>query len=232
MHLQSSHPKIEGDYRVSKWMNFQLLLNESELLELFKEIEVQHLLCLSHVGIYEDLYLSKQNYLNLYAKYLELLQKDTILESREIIKKLNVAIAYDFQDFYKIPLPDDKILIKMKSPSIQIKPFHFVYNHELEKFLPNVCSSSTIYFGLEISFPQIFQDPKTFVIKHIFKDQKLKSAQQFKKIRSFVRDHTQPARFQIKDNVKVATFRIGKKCINFAKSCPALKKEGLLIAGE
>lgn len=231
MDLVVSTPKEQGHYLVSKWLRFQLLLTVETFKELLDFLSVEVLFGVAGPDVKEELVYSKETYLAVYKAYLEALQRRDEKLIKELMKKLCVAIAYEKQAFYQIELADNRCLIKIKEPSIQFRPFNFIYHKELQQFLMQVKSKEAINFGLEISFPQIFQDPKTAQILHVFKDQKLVSARGFKKVQSFVKSKTKPAKFLIEDQIKTATFRIEKMQCSFAQKL--LKdKELKLFEGE
>lgn len=232
MQFEVSLPQAQNRYRASKWIAFQMLLTRNELEDLFNEISAQVFCCIAKVDEEKNLLYHKESYLSLYTSYLEALKSQNKFLIKQLLISLNVALAYDESSLYKVLAPNNKCLIKIKKPCIQVKPFNFVYHFGLEKFLTNIKSEEAIYFGLEFSFPQIFQDPQSQEIQSLFKNNLSLSETYFNKIRLFVREKTKPAKFLISDKRKVATFRIGKTCAGFVEELSFLKEKQLVFIGK
>lgn len=170
----------------SKWQRLQVLLDPRELEKLIEYLSPLLILNTSEVIPQEKISLPVEELVRLYEKYIAMLQGKS---PRERIS-LSYALSTRIENFCAIKLSSNKYICRLVQPDVQLQVYSFLLN-DSGKPLSQVFSSETVSFGLQFSYPAIFQDGLTSQVfsttKNTFSGWKLWSS-----IRSWIRNHTFP----------------------------------------
>jgi hypothetical protein len=93
-----------------------------------------------------------------------------------------------------------------------------------------VLSPESISWGLQISYPQLYQDPKTRQIAKVTSVLEFSNTALFAKLLKWIRSATLPTPFEVKGVRINSSIRVGKKSLVWIKSHPQLKQRGIQIA--
>jgi hypothetical protein len=221
--------KNERSVQASKWMHIRVLLDVSELQELLTHSAPCFLVNIASVCGKDQMLTTPEQLIKIYADYIVALQQGGRQHIQSYKKQLCCALSRTLDPFYLIQLQVEKFLVKLKTPAIRMQQFHFHYIADQDDFLTTYNLDHSISWGLELSFPQFYQDPETCLPVEIFKDVIHPNTQLFKAMQKWMRDHTLPVPFLIEGQKKVAPFRIGKKCFEWINLYPSLSNKGLKI---
>ena len=93
-----------------------------------------------------------------------------------------------------------------------------------------VFGKGTISWGLQVSYPQLFEDPVTRQVMNALDEEHFINARLFRVIRQWVRQYTRPTPLLI-EGVKVnVSLRMGHSCLSWIQHHPDLQARGITIA--
>jgi len=78
----------------------------------------------------------------------------------------------------------------------------------------------SVFWGIQMSYPQIYQDPKTMELMEI---EESPNMELFQKIRGWVRDATRATPFIVEGKRVNSPIRIGKNCLSWIGRHPQLR---------
>ncbi len=209
--LRISNPSVEGTLCVSKWIKIQVLLDLSEMEELIRHL--QPFYCLDTSRVVSSF---EHDFLEDYKLYL----KDLKTPVRSCIWTTSL------DPLYAMKVGEDKYLIKSLLPTIQIQAHQFFYSDLDKKFHPMVLSKESISWGIQFSYPQLYQDPKT---QAFHKCSDLPNTQLFLKLTKWLREYSCPTPFMAEGKKVHVPIRIGLKVFSWIKDHPQLKARGLEV---
>lgn len=227
--IRVSSPKAEGVLQVSKWLKIQVLLDEHEMQDLLRFLEEVHFVCVSEPISSEEAVVSSAAFLEKYREYVHFLKQSQVPLPREFRRYFSSAMAVNLDPFYAIAVGIGKYLIKPIEPVIQLQAHSFFYSRQDGKFHPMVLSEDSISWGLQFSYPQVFQDLKTREVGRVSSNSKFSNNALFAKLSKWIRSHTLPTPFEVGGVKTNSPIRIGKKSLSWIKNHPQLKEKGITI---
>ncbi|MES2121709.1 MAG: hypothetical protein V4492_02895 [Chlamydiota bacterium] len=225
--IRISLPKQEGLLQVSKWLKFQVLLDPEEMRELLEGD--LYLANASEIVSSSGALVAKEHFFEGYAKYASTLAQGKVPDEAEFRSLFSSTITADLDALYAIEVKHDKYLLKPIQPVIQMQAHSFFYSHVDGKFHPLVLSAESVTWGIQLAYPQLYQDPKTQKIVKVFEGDAFANTQLFQTMQRWMRDATLPTPFEV-DGVRTnSTIRIGKKALKWIENHPQLKEKGIKI---
>jgi hypothetical protein len=227
--IRISSLKTESILQVSKWFKVQLLLDIDEMQQLMQMLETVFFVVVSELAKADKAVILPPVFLEKYAHYIHLLKQGQIPNPDEFRYFFSCALSSTLDAFYAIALGDEKFLIKPKKPVLQLQAHRFFYSDLDGKFHPMVLSADSVSWGLQISYPQLFQDPTTRQIGKIIDSSDFPNSALFTKLLRWIRNFTLPTPFEVKGIRVNSPIRIGKKSLSWIKNHPQLKQKGIQI---
>jgi hypothetical protein len=228
--IRISSPKTEGILQVSKWLKVQVLLDENEMQQLIQILGPVFFVVVSEPIKADEAVILSSVFLEKYADYIHLLRKGEVPSEGEFRRFFSCAISATLETFYAIAVGDDKFLIKPKKPVLQLQMHHFFYSDLDGKFHPMVLSPESISWGLQISYPQLFQDPVTRGVVKVIDSLDFPNTAIFTHLLKWMRNFTLPTPFEVKGMRVNSPIRIGKQSLTWIKNHPQLYQRGIQIA--
>jgi hypothetical protein len=225
--IRISSLKTEGILQVSKWLKVQILLDTDEMEALLKILEPVFFVVVSEPVKADETVITPGTFLSKYADYIDLLKQGQVPPAGEFRRFFSSAISSSLETFYAIPVSNDKFLIKPSKPVLQLQAHHFFYSDLDGKFHPMVLSADSISWGLQISYPQLYQDPITRQVSKVIDSPIFPNTAVFTKLLKWMRSHTLPTPFQVKGARINSPIRVGKKSLAWLKNHPQLKQKGI-----
>lgn len=187
----------------SKWQKIQVLLDPVELKALLQYLSPIFILNTSGVIPREKISIQVDEFVRIYEQYIAILQGKI---SREKIS-LSYALSQRLENFCMVQPSSNKYICRMIQPDVQIQTYSLLLD-EFGKPLSQVFSTDATSFGLQLSYPAIFQDALTGQVfsttKNTFAGWKLFSA-----IRNWIRSHTFPLPLHFKEKNSRLPIRLG-----------------------
>ena len=117
-------------------------------------------------------------------------------------------------------------MVKVCEPIVQIQVHQMSYSPVDGEFRPMVMSRESIFWGLQFSFPQIYQDPKSLELLEVEEGINLEL---FQSVRRWIRDNTAPTPMVVGGGRVNLPIRLGKKCFSWINNHPQLKAKQLSV---
>ena len=227
MHLQVSSLEQEGEIQVSKSLKHPLLIDSSEMEALFEALGSFHIFRVSGVLSLDKAEVSKMRFLETYRVYIEGLKKGKLVDEKSLRAIFSSVFTVDPEHLFALPVKEDRYLIKVKRPVIQLKLHHFVHSEMDGRFHLGVMAKDSISWGIVFSYPQLFQDPKT---KEIIKVRNgFPNTALFQRLTKWTRTHTLATPMLDGKNRVNVPMRLGKKCFSWINNHPSLKQKNLEV---
>lgn len=221
--LRISHPEKEGVYQGSKWLKFQVLCQRDEIERLFARLKPFFIFPLT--GIVDGNPISEENFLIEYESWIAGLKEGRVPEDRALKKILAAAFTQDLEALWLQKVPGTGYLVKMAQPTLLVQAHSFSYSEIDGVFRPMSMGLQSIFWGLQFSFPTIYQDAKTMELKEV---ERIKL---FEEVRLWVREETRATPFMVGEKRINSSIRLGKGCFSWIGKHPQLGKQGISIYG-
>lgn len=217
----------EGLMQVAKWNKFPVLLDSVEMQELFTYLSPFHLVNVSSpvkIGMEE---ISSQEFLQGYGEYVGSLKQGEIPLLETYRSLLSCALSRTFDPFYAIKVGADRLLVKPRMPVIQLQAHSFFYSEVDKQFHSMVQGKQSVLWGVQFSYPQLFQDPKAKTIVKVREE--FENTSLFSSLSQWIRSNTLATPFVVEGVRTNSPMRIGKKGIEWVNNHPQLKAKSITV---
>ncbi len=206
-----SSVESEGLMNCSKWLRHAVLLELSEIKDLLDSLGECFILPGTGLVAEDNWRIDKEELLSKYAEYLECIKSSAEAPPSLLKRFFTMMISPEDRDFYAVKAGESKYLIKACFPVIQVQLYHCFISRFDKKIHPMALSKDSFFFGLQFSYPQIYEDPKTHLFSKVLLEKKFSSSLVFKKLAQWLRQNTRPVPLMIQESRVPAPFRMGKK---------------------
>ncbi len=227
--IRISSPIQEGTLQVSKWLDCQLLLEPEEMQALIEELGNFFICNTAGVSRCGEELISKSRFLSEYQNYIDCLKSGKLPNEKELRNCFSSIFTVDLDTLYLVQLNNNRQLIRPCKPVIQLQHHKIGFSTDDYRFRPMVMGSKSIFWGIQISYPQIFQDPKTKTISKVADDTTLLNTPFFKKLQRWVRHNSRATPFIVNGNKSSVPMRLGKKCFSWINSHPQLIEKNIQV---
>lgn len=207
--LRTSTVEIEGEYKCAKWLHHAVLFSESELEDFLSCLGPCFFLPLAEPVSQGSWCVRKEVVIDRYREYLEMVRNQSDLPSSTVRRFFSLGLTSSLEDVYALPLSGDRIFIKPCRPIVQVQLYRCYFSAE-KKFHPMILHPNSFSFGLQFSYPQIYEDPHTHQFSKVLQDVTFSNTKVYKNIVSWIRSHTKPFTVVADGIVIPAPFRVGK----------------------
>jgi hypothetical protein len=221
--IRISTPEKEGVYQGSKWLKFQVLCERKELEKLFELLRPFFIFPLT--GIVDGHPLSEERFLSEIDSWIVNLREGRVPEDAGLKKILAAAFTDDLDSLWLQEVPGKGYLMKMSKPVLLAQAHSFSYSEIDGVFRPMSMGPQSIFWGIQFSFPSIYQDAKTMELREV------ERGKLFDAVRLWVREETRATPFIVKEKRINSPIRLGKGCFSWIGSHPQLGKQGISIHG-
>lgn len=221
--LRISTLENEGVYQGSKWLKFQVLCQREELENLFERLRPFFIFPLT--GIVDGNPISEEVFLTEYESWISGLKIGRIPENLALKKILAAAFTDDLEALWLQEVPGKGYLMKMAKPTLLVQAHWFSYSEIDGVFRPMSMGLESVFWGLQFSFPGVYQDAKTMELREV------ERGKLFETVRLWVRDATRATPFVVGGNRINSPIRLGKLCFPWIGQHPQLQAQGISIHG-
>ncbi len=227
--MQRVTPKNAPQFFASKWLHIQFLIDPEEMQDLFQ--------ALGEVFIFSTMGIKPQGenliptalFLEQYRRYTDLLKAQESIDDDLFRFYFSAVITREQDALLAIDVGNNREIIRPLKPILQVKLHRFDYSYLDGKIRPSVFGKDTIAWGIEISYPQLYQDPLTRICVKATDPALFPNAELFKQVQHWIRANTVPTPF-LAQNVRIrCPIRIGKKCFEWIDSHKELKARKLAV---
>lgn len=221
--LRISTPESEGVYQGSKWLKFQVLCEREELEQLFQRLRPFFIFPLT--GVVDGKPIPESAFLSEYESWISELKSGRIPEDRALKKILAAAFTDDLEALWLQEVPNKGYLVKVSQPTLLVQAHWFSYSEIDGVFRPMSMGVESIFWGLQFSFPGVYQDAKTMELKVV------ERGKLFEEVRHWVRDATRATPFIVCGNRINSPIRLGKQCFSWIGQHSQLQAQGISVHG-
>ncbi|QZA59251.1 hypothetical protein [Candidatus Rhabdochlamydia porcellionis] len=219
----------EGLLQVSKWIKVQVLLDQEEIVDLFKKLDPFYLIAVSKPVKKQNALLSQNDFLQAHLEYIQSLKKGKVAQDSCFREYFSCTMTRSKEVFYAMPVSEERFLIKPVLPVIQMQMHQFLFSSMDKIFYPMVLGQKTVSWGIQFSYPQFYQDPKTKEIIRVIKKDLFPNTELFSLLMKWIRQFTIPTPFLVEEKRVNATIRIGKKCMSWIHLHQQLQELGIKV---
>jgi hypothetical protein len=218
-----STPQEEGAFQAAKWLKLQALLDGDELRELVEALAPFWIVPLTP-SLSKEPAMAKEEYLEKYGALISLLQigKEP-LDFSEVAPTVWVRSP---SSFWLQEIAGRRFLVRPSEPWVQVQVHQMTYSAEEKTFYPMALSEDAIFWGLQFSFPGIYQEPRTLEFKEAKGGL---NWELFQILRRWIRDKTMATPMQIQGEKIHLPIRIGKRCFGWIDRHPGLSSRDLKV---
>ena len=213
----------------SKWLSLQVLLDESEMQALLEELGDFYIFSTGVIYPEGQGEISKEAFLNCYAHYVNALKSGLIPEEVSYRSLFSVIFTQNQDHVFSMKVGQGKQLIRVAKPIVQLQQHRLHYSKADEKFYPMVFALDSILWGIQFSYPQLYQNGTTKEISKVTDTEQFPNTQLFRKIQLWLRHHTIPTPFQLNGKKINVPVRLGKKCLSWINQHPQLIMKNIQV---
>jgi hypothetical protein len=219
--------------QASKWLQQQMLLGASEMEGLFKHMGEFSIVKVGAIVSLDEAIVSSDTFLKEYQGYTEALMKGELPDILAFRRLFSVVITSSLDALFACCVGPDQYVIKVTKPIIQVQAHAMHYSTDDNKFRPMVFGPDCITWGIQFSYPQIYQDPTSMMIEKVSDQDRCPNTLLFRAIQQWQRQNTLPTPFFVDDKKVNVPMRIGKKCLSWVNKHPQLISQKIqVIANE
>lgn len=219
----------EPTLQASKWQKSPALLDDVEMEDLLSSLGDMQLYYCGGVLEKGQESLPLFVFLEKYRSYISQLKSGVIPDSNEFRFFFSAFMTTTTDALYTIPVQSDKVLVRVSKPIVQMQMLNFHYSDIDDSFHGGVFGPDSIAWGVQFSYPQLFQDTVTKEIDMVRNSSKFPNSQLFLQLQKWMRQNTIPTPFIVKDKIINVPLRIGKKCLSWINAHPQLIQKHLSV---
>jgi hypothetical protein len=216
-----STPQKEGSFQAAKWLKIQALVEPEELEILFRE--VFEIYPLSGAHPLEGFPMNREMFLSAYRSWIEGLKNGAVPSDEQLRPFRASAWTGSPSAIWLQEIPGQKYLAKPCEPFLQCQVHQMGYSTVDGEFRPMILSQDAIFWGLQFSFPQVYQHPKT---GEFFETEDFGL---FQAVRQWSRTHTVATPMIVEGKRVNIPIRLGKRCFPWINKHPQLKAKHLSV---
>jgi hypothetical protein len=230
--LRISTPKEEGVMEISKALKWQVLMDACEMAELMESLGSFDIFGVSGVVGPDHGRLEKKTFLLAYENYLSSLKEGILPEEKTHRPFFSSIWSQEKSILYAAKVGEERFLIKALKPVIQLQLHHLSYSHVDGKFHPMVQAKDSITWGVQFSYPHIFQHPKTKEFSKVVNSPEFPNTALFLALGRWLRQNTLPtpiAPLEKPGSRIILPVRLGKHCFSWINNHPRLVEKAFQV---
>lgn len=220
--------EVTSPMQASKWLKCPVLIDEHEMRQFISDLGDFWIILASGVISRESGSLSKEEFINYYAEYVNSLKEERIPTENQFRTIFSSVWTVSTDCVYAVHVGDQQQLIKVTKPVIQLQPHRFHYSFDDGKFRSMVFGIDSISWGIQFSYPQIYQD-SSLQVQQVKEIPDFPNTALFKKIQRWMRQHTIATPFLVDGKRTNVPIRLGKECLSWINKHPQLVSKGLKV---
>lgn len=189
----------------SKWQKIHVLLDPIEMENLLEHLLPLAILNNSEVVPWGKIFLQIDAFMNTYQKYIDILQGK--IPKQKI--GLSYALSEQIDNFRAVTVAPDKYICRAVQPDVHMQAHEFLLDSG-GQILPQVFSNEAISWGVQFSYPAIFQDSYTMEVFQTTR-KPFSGWQLFSSIRGWIRNHSVPLPINFQGKIIHTPIRIGRE---------------------
>ncbi len=213
----------EGRFQAAKWIKIQALIDERELSCLMEMMEPFAIYPLAGALPIETFPMPKETFLGTYKGWIDGLKKGELPTHFGCLNASMWARSPD--SLWLQELPGKRYMARPREPFLQVQVHHMGYSLVDKVFRPMSLSQDGIFWGLQFSFPQIYEHPRDGIVETM----QSVGSEMFQIVRKWSRDHTIATPMMVDGIRENLPIRIGKNCFSWVNYHTGLLSKQLSV---
>lgn len=210
-------------------MQVHVLLDICELKRLFEDLGDFYLVQITGLTQRGEGVISQEDFMGVYEGYIHELKEGKVPGKKDYGRLFSFAMTRSLDDLYASFVGEDKQLIRIRRPVIQVQEHTLHYSPFDRKFRSMVLGLDCIAWGLQFSLPQLYHDPDKNEAVNVFASKEYANGAFFRFLQKWIRQHTIPTPFEVDGDVIKTSVRLGKDCCTWINRHPGLIKKGIAV---
>lgn len=227
--LRISISKNEPPMQASKWLQVQALLDGEEVKAFFNELGAFEIYKTGCVCNMDEGLVSKEEFISVYNRYIDALKAGGLPDEAEARSYFSTVFTSARDHLFRVLLPDHKQIIRVCKPVIQLQLHKMDYSPVDGKFRPMVFGMDSVFWGIQFSYPQLYQDLVTKEVQQVGENASFPNTQLFRLLQRWIRHNTVPTSFQVGHQKINVPMRLGRRCLDWINFHPQLKHKQLRV---
>lgn len=215
--------------QAAKWLDYQALIDEEEMVGLFDQLGPFSLYYCGTVCKPGEGEIEKNAFLDHYRAYVHCLREGTPPDQFLYRRLFSPAMTVTPEVLFAIQLGDGRQIIRVSKPVVQLQAHCMNYSIVDKKFHPMVFGTDSISWGIQFSYPQLYQDNMTKEVRSVTDTPDFPNTPLFRSLQKWMRQYTIPAPFVVDGVLTNVPMRLGKKCLSWIDRHPHLKQKGITV---
>ncbi len=210
----------------SKWLQHPVLLEVEEMRALLTELGQFGIYNTDRISLLGDEKMPPEEFLEAYTYYVGELKAGRLPEDRYYRLAFSAALSASDQVFHVRPVEGGRQLLKAVRPVVQMQPHTFDYFPADNKFRSMVFGKQAVVWGIQFSYPQVYQDPYTRAFIDVAKSRE-PNTELFRRLQLWLRRETLATPFLLGGERRNAPIRIGRQVLPWIARHPQLAAKGM-----
>jgi hypothetical protein len=212
----------------SKWLLVQALLEFDEMTQLFQALGDFKMYRIGSLIELSETELPQEKFLDVYRHYISNLKEGKIPQELDYRPTFTSVITTSSDFVESMPVEGDKQIIRIIKPVIHLQAHRLGYSAIEEKFRPMVKGKESITWGIQFSYPQLFQEREE--VFKVDQSETFPNTRLFHILQKWMRQHTIPTPFLVEGKKMNVPIRLGKKCFSWINRHPQLIEKKITVA--
>lgn len=230
--LRTTEKSDERSLQASKWLQMQVLLDADEMESLFAELGdflIYRVGAITKIG---EEAVAHAEFLSDYRDYVEALKQGELPDMSRFRRVFANVLTVSSEAIFSYRISPEEQILRIAKPIIQMQSHAMHYSADDGQFRPNVFGFDSILWGVQFSYPQIYQDLETMEIKKVDQGDSCINTPLFHRLRHWLRNHTRPTPIVVGEKLIKIPIKIGYKCLPWINQHPQLKQMGMHVIGD
>ena len=222
-------PTVGSSLQASKWQKSPLLIDVDEMRSLLAVLGQFWIVQVSGVIPIGQEIIAQEVFLEVYQHYLTALKRGGNPEDSRVRPYFSAVLTTFLEALYAVEINEGNYLVKVQQPVLQLQAHRFDYSTADETFRSMVMGANSIPWGIQFSYPHLYQDENLQVLT-VREDAQFPNTALFKRLQQWVRANTIATPFEVEGKKTNVPIRLGKQCLGWINTLPQLQAKGLRVA--
>ncbi len=211
-------------FAASRWVSVGLLMSAEEWKTFFQAFPRLRLYKVAAVVMEGAEELPFEEFYSLVESFATEIQTKLDMDLSSYRIPFSCALSESKESFTIQALPSQRVLLKPKEPVIQLRPLSFSISSE-GKIQTKSWGKNHICWGIQMSYPQLFQDPATQNIIQALSEHP--HGVLFKKVLHWIRHHTKSVFLKGQEKSAAFSLKVGKESVYLLSKHEQCRKNGV-----
>lgn len=230
--LRTTDRSDERSLQASKWLQIQVLLDVHEMESLFADLGEFYIYRVGGIAKIGEELISQERFLSEYRDYIDALKRGEVPDADRFRKVFANVLTASSDALFSYRISPEEHIVRIARPIIQMQSHSMHYSKDDEKFRPLVFGYDSILWGVQFSYPQLYQDVVTMEIKKVDQSDVCMNTALFRKLQQWLRHHTRPTPIVAEGKAMRIPIKIGNECFSWINRHPQLKQRGMQVITE